>query len=53
MKTSPYDLNSKISKTSLCGYPWEPELQNFEYAGHQVSPNDPGSRNFSSLGLMV
>jgi hypothetical protein len=44
----------KISKTftrSVLFYPYEPELQNSEYVGHQVGLKYSGSQNFSSLGL--
>jgi hypothetical protein len=41
---------TKCQKSLQGGYP---ELQNSEYAGHQVGLKDSGSRNLSSLGLMV
>jgi hypothetical protein len=44
---------SKSQKHLQGRYPYEPEFLNSEYAGHQVSPKDFGSQNFSSLGLMV
>jgi hypothetical protein len=50
MKTVPWQ---KYQNPLQEGDPYEPELQNSEYAGHQVGPKDSGSQNFSSLGLMV
>jgi hypothetical protein len=46
-------LDSKqqnLKKPLLVGYPKEPDLQNSEYAGLQVGPNDAGSQSFSSYG---
>jgi hypothetical protein len=42
-----------LEKPLWGGYPYEPEFQNSEYAGHQVGANEAGSQNFSCLGFMV
>jgi hypothetical protein len=44
---------TKSQKPLQGGYPKEPELENSEYAGHQVGLKDFGSQNFSSLAFMV
>jgi hypothetical protein len=44
---------TKSQKPLKGGYPYEPELKNSEYAGHQVGPKYSGRQNISSLGFMV